>query len=363
MKPGSSFWVVVTVTAFLLGMVQGAFGQQVYGSIYGTVTDQSGAGVPNAKVTITDQEKGSKSEVTTNEVGNYTKDRLIPGLYTVEVEGTGFRKVVSRDVRVNVDNAARIDIALEVGNVSEQVEVTAAAPLLQSDRADVSTTLSSKQIIELPSYNRNFQAYELLLPGTQRVGWQHASSENPQGSVQVQVNGQHFAGTGFQLDGTDNQDPILGIIVINPNLDSVTESKISSQNYDAEFSYAGSGLMNVSTRSGTNDIHGSAFEYLQNNSPGFSTFARNPFNSAEDTSVPPVKWNQFGGSVGGAIIKNKLFYFGDAQLTRRRTGSSVKTSVPTINARNGDFSDYLQPIAALPPCRPRPGTRSRCSGI
>ena len=325
-----------------------AVAQQVSGSIYGTVTDQTGAAVPNAKVTITDQDKGTKFDVTTNEAGNYTKDRLIPGTYTVEVEGTGFRKAVSRDVRVNVDNAARVDIALQVGNVSEQVEVSAAAPLLQSDRADVATTLTSKQLIDLPSFNRNFQSYELLLPGTNVLGWQHASSENPQGSVQIQVNGQHFAGTGFQLDGTDNQDPILGIIVINPNIDSVTETKISSQNYDAEFSYTGSGLMNVSTRSGTNDWHGSAFEYLQNNSPGFQSFARNPFNSAENTYVPPVKWNQFGGAIGAPIIKNKLFVFGDAQLTRRRTGSSVKTSVLTAAARAGNFNEYLQPIAGAP---------------
>jgi hypothetical protein len=339
----------------LFGLAPAAWGQQVFGSIYGTVTDATGAAVPNAKVTITDQDKGTKYDATTNEAGNYSRERLIPGMYTVEVEGTGFRKAISRDVRVSVDNAARVDVRMELGNVTEQVEVTAAAPLLQSDRADVATTLTSKQIVDLPSYNRNFQAYELLLPGTNKMGWQHASSENPQGSVQVQVNGQHFAGTGFQLDGTDNQDPILGIIVINPNIDSVTETKMSSQNYDAEFSYAGAGLMNVSTRSGTNDLHGSAFEYLQNNSPGFQSFARNPFNSAENTTVPPVKWNQFGGSIGGALVKNKIFYFGDAQLTRRRTGSSVLTSVPSALARTGDLSEYLQPIAGAPPVQTTSG--------
>ncbi|PYT11843.1 MAG: hypothetical protein DMG59_25255, partial [Acidobacteria bacterium] len=122
---------------------------------------------------------------------------------------------------------------------------------------------------------------------------------------------------------------------------SITEAKIASQNYDAEFGYAGAGIQIVSTKSGTNAMHGSAFEYLRNNSPGFASFARNPFNSAENTQVPPVKWNQFGGSVGGAVIKNKLFYFGDAQLTRRRTGSSVKTSVPTQRARDGDFGEYI----------------------
>ncbi|MDQ6700216.1 MAG: carboxypeptidase-like regulatory domain-containing protein, partial [Acidobacteriota bacterium] len=194
----------------LLALPASTFAQQVYGNIIGTVTDAQGAGVPQAKVTITDQNKNTKSEVTTNETGNYTKGQLIPGTYTVEVESAGFRKAVSKDILVNVDATARVDVALEIGNVSESVEVTAAAPLLQSDRADVATTFSSQQLVNLPSFNRNFQAYELLTPGTIRTNWQHASSENPQGSVQILVNGQHFSGTGFQLDGTENQSPILG---------------------------------------------------------------------------------------------------------------------------------------------------------
>ena len=328
----------------LIALCLGAFslvGQQVFGSIYGTVTDATGAAVPNARVIITDQNKGTKSEVTTNESGNYTKNQLIPGNYTVEVESQGFRKGVSRDVAVSVDQGTKVDAALQLGEVTQEVEVTAAAPLLQADRADVATTYNAQQLVNLPSFDRNFQAFELLTPGAQRLQWNHASSENPQGSQQIQVNGQAFAGTSFQLDGTDNQDPILGIIVINPNLDSITETRISSQNYDAEFGLAAAGIMNVSTKSGTNEWHGSLFEYLRNNSPGFQDFARNPFNSAENVTVPPTKWNQFGGSVGGHIIKNKLFFFGDAQLTRRRDGSSVKTSVPTLAARNGDLSGYL----------------------
>src|SRR5947209_14336601 len=188
-KPGRLLaFLAVLALAFTS---QAIMAQQVSGSIYGTVTDQTGAGVPNAKVTITDQAKGTKFEVTSNEAGNYTKDRLIPGNYTIEVEATGFRTAVSRDVVVNVDQAARVDMNMTVGNVTEQVEVTATAPLLQSDRADVATTLTSKQLIELPSFNRNFQAFELLLPGTNVLGWQHASSENPQGSVQITMNGQH----------------------------------------------------------------------------------------------------------------------------------------------------------------------------
>src|SRR6266478_1972706 len=318
-----------------------AFGQQVFGSIVGTITDASGAAVAGATVSITDQNKGTKVVTTTNESGNFSRGQLTPGAYTVEVEARGFRKAVSRDVGVNVDQTARVDIGMQVGEVSQEIEVTAVAPLLQSDRAEVATNFTSHQLENLPSFDRNFQAYELLTPGTQRLGWNHASSEDPQGSLQIQVNGQHFAGTGFQLDGTDNQDPILGIIVINPALDSITETRLSSQNYDAEFGSATAGLVIVSTKSGSNSLHGSAFEYMRNNSPGFQDYARNPFNSAENSSVPPVKWNQFGGSIGGAVVKNKLFYFGDAQLTRRRTGSSVKTSVPTALARTGNLSEYL----------------------
>lgn len=327
----------------LLGTATTSFAQQIFGSIYGTISDPSGAALPNAKVVITDDNKGTRFEVVANADGNYTKDRLIPGVYTVTVEAAGFSKAISKGIQVTVDNAARIDVKMQVGQVSEQVEVSSAAPLLQTDRADVATTFSAKQLVELPRLDRNFQSFLLLTPGTSRLGWNHASSENPQGSIQIQVNGQHFGGTGFQLDGTDNQDPILGIIVINPTIDSVTETKIAGQNYDAEFGYVGSGIMNTSTKSGQNQMHGSAFEYLRNNSPGFQSFARNPFNDAESKAnggVPPVKWNQFGGSIGGAIIKNKLFYFGDAQLTRRRTGSSVKTTVPTLAARNGDLSAY-----------------------
>ena len=321
-----------------------SFAQQVFGSIYGTVTDASAGAVPGAKVSIADQNKGTKSEIVTNADGNFSKDRLIPGLYMVTVEVAGFTKQFAKDVQVNVDASSRVDFALKVGQVTEQIEVTAAAPLLQADRADISTSFTSKQLVDLPRLDRNYQSFLLLTPGTSRLGWNHASSENPQGSIQIQVNGQHFGSTGYILDGTDNQDPILGIIVINPAIDSVGETKISGQNYDAEFSYVGAGILNSSTKSGSNQFHGSLFEYIRDNTPGFTTFARNPFGgeNAADGGVPPVKWNQFGGSIGGAVIKNKLFAFGDAQLSRRRTGSSVKTSVPTALSRTGNFSEFTR---------------------
>jgi hypothetical protein len=311
--------------------------QQVFGSIFGTVTDPSGAPVNGAKVTITDTQKGTKSEVTTNESGNYTKGQLILGEYQVTIEAPGFQRVVSNTISVQVDNAARFDVALQVGAVSQEVEVTAAAPLLQSDRADVSQTFTTKQIEELPSIGRNAQSMELLNPGTVRLGWAHASDENPQGSVQMEVNGQLFSAMGYELDGTTNQDPILGIIVINPTFDSLAELKQSNQNFDAEFEYVGGGIATYATKSGSNDFHGDIFEYVQSNSPGFSDFAENPFTYDN----PTYHQNQFGGSIGGHILKDKLFFFGDAQLNRQSQGGSVLTTVPTAAERTGNLSDWL----------------------
>ena len=329
------FAFCVSLVAF--GLTGVASAQQIFGSIVGTVTDPSGAAVNAAKVTIADMQKGTKFEVNTNESGNYTKGQLIPGNYQVTIEAPGFQKTVSNAITVGVDAVARFDVALQVGNVSQEVEVTAAAPLLQSDRADVAQTFDAHQVEELPSVGRNLQAFELLQPGSVPFGWGHASDENPQNSVQMVVNGQVFDAMGYELDGTTNQDPILGIIVINPTFDSVQEVKQANQDFDAEFSYTGGGMASYSTKSGTNQLHGDAFEYLQVNTPGFQDFARNPFTNGN----PVYRQNQFGGSIGGKVIKDKLFFFADTQLNRQAQGGSVNTSVPTALNRNGNFSDWL----------------------
>jgi len=322
----------------LLGVGASAHAQQVFGSIFGTVTDPSGAAVSNATVTVTDVNKGTTSKVVTDSSGNYTKGQLIPDLYTVEIEAKGFQKIKSDQIEVHVDQAARFDGSLKVGDVATEVQVTAAAPLLQSDRSDVAQTFSSTEINDLPNIGRNLQSMELLNPGTAKIGWQHASDENPQASVQMVVNGQLFDSMGYELDGTTNQDPILGIIVINPTFDSISEVKQANQNFDAEFSYVGGGIASYSTKSGTNQTHGDVFEYLQLNSPGFTTFAANPF-----AGIPaaPYRQNQFGGSAGGYIKKDKLFYFGDLQLNRQSQGAGVVTSVPDALNRSGNFSDWL----------------------
>src|SRR5258706_6126677 len=188
-----------------------SFAQAVYGSIFGTVQDTSGAAVSNAKVRITSVQQGTSVETTTNESGNYTVGHLIPGEYNVQVEGHGFKPIQTKNVHVAADTSTRVDHSLQLGGANEVVEVTAEAPQLKTDRADVATVFTERTVEELPIFNRNFTELQLLTPGTQKLGWNHASSENPQGSVQIFANGQQFSGTSFQLDGTDNQDPILGI--------------------------------------------------------------------------------------------------------------------------------------------------------
>ncbi len=233
-------WTVWAIVAILtVFFTASASAQQVFGSIYGTITDASGAAVANAKITISDPAKGTSFELTTDASGNYRKGQLIPDTYKITIEAAGFQKVVSNDIVVEVDAQARFDAALKVGDVTTEVEVTAAAPLLQTASGDVSQTFTSKEVTELPNIGRNVQSMELLQPGSAKMGWQHASDENPQGSVQMVVDGQLFSAMGYELDGTTNQDPILGIIVINPTMDSLSEVKQALQNFDAEFNYGG----------------------------------------------------------------------------------------------------------------------------
>ena len=192
--------------------------QAVYGSIGGTVTDPSGGVLPGVTVTITSLTRQTTDTVVTNESGLYVKERLLPGAYKVEAELTGFKQAVVRAWSKSASTRRRPwTSSSQVGQLTEEVTVTGGATLLKTDRADVATRFDARQLTDLPVLDRNFTKFLLLTPGTQQLQWQHAASENPQGSTQTMVNGQHFSGTGYQLDGTENRDPILGIIVINPD--------------------------------------------------------------------------------------------------------------------------------------------------
>jgi Carboxypeptidase regulatory-like domain len=330
-----SVFVVGAVFGLLCSLwVPLASGQAVFGNIIGTITDPSNAAVAEAKVTVKSQTKGTSVETTTNASGNYTVTHLLPDLYEVTVEGQGFKTLDFKSISVSADTDTHVDGQFQLGSASEQVEVTAEAPELKTDRADVAIEFNEKYVEDLPIMNRNFTSFELLSPGTQKlVGWSHAATENPQGSQQIFVNGQHFSGTAFELDGTDNQDPILGIIVVNPNLDAIQESKIDLQNYDAEFGKALGGVVTVQTKSGSNDFHGEGFWFRRTD----ATAARDPFTQYPGSNpngpiIPHDKWQQFGGTIGGPIIKNKLFFFGDYQGTREADGLTNLVTVPTALA-------------------------------
>ena len=338
----------IFTTLFLLAFTSStslASGQAVYGSVAGTVIDPSGAALPGVTITITSVERKTADTVVTNETGRYVKDRLLPGKYEVAVELSGFKRAVFTDIQVSLDTQTTLDIRLDVGNIAESVTVEGFSPLLKTDRADVATSFDTRQLTELPVLDRNFTKFVLLTPGTQQLQWNHAASENPQGSTQTMVNGQHFSGTTYQLDGTENRDPILGIIVINPNLESIGETKITSQNYDAEFGQATAGVVSVQTKSGTNQFKGSAFEFHQSD----WLQARNPYTQAlpnplTGKHIPETSKDQFGGSLGGPIVSNKTFFFGDYQGLRSSVGGSQLLTVPTEAARRGDLSDYGVPI-------------------
>ncbi|HEX4065661.1 MAG TPA: TonB-dependent receptor [Acidobacteriaceae bacterium] len=342
---------VVCAVVMALALPVIARAQAVYGSINGTVTDTSGAVVPNATVTVTDVAKGTKVSVKSNASGEYVAEHLIPDTYDVKVEAQGFETFNALGVLVQADTSPKIDASLKVGSSSQTVSVSAdTIPELKTDRADVATEFTTKEVENLPIPDRNFANLQLLLPGAQSLSWNHAADENPQASKQIQVDGQAFGGVAYQLDGTDNQDPILGIIVINPPLDAIQDTKITTQNFDAEFGKAVSSFISAQTKSGSNHFHGSAFDYRESS----ANLGTDPYTQFPGTTFPPGLKNQFGGSIGGPIFKDHLFFFGDYQGVRQKVGTAESASVPTAHlvstclgqtvASNGiagcDFSEY-----------------------
>jgi len=333
--------------------------QSVYGSLFGTVTDKSGAAVPGATITVTDIAKGTVVTATSNASGDYTVPHLIPDKYNLKVEAKGFKSFEATGIQVEADSAPRIDPMMDVGGSTETIQVNAdQEPELKTDKADVATVFDEQQVSALPVGDQNFTNLQLLVPGAQLLGWSHAADENPQASKQIQVDGQAFGGTAFELDGTDNQDPILGIIVINPATDAVTETKITTQNYDAELGKAVSAVVTAQTRSGTNAFHGDVYDFRTGN----ANLARDPYSQPATTGLPAGLKNRFGGTIGGPILKDKAFFFFNYEGQRQKVGTSATDTLPTSNLTESclgnatgsgsggiagcDFSEYKTQLGA-----------------
>ncbi|MGA2218011.1 MAG: carboxypeptidase-like regulatory domain-containing protein [Terracidiphilus sp.] len=360
-----------------------ASGQSVYGSIFGTVSDTTGAAVPGATITVKDDAKGTVVTVTSNASGDYSVPHLIPDVYDLKVAAKGFKSFVATAIPVEADTAPRIDPTLEVGGADTTITVNAdAQPLLKTESTDVSTVFDEQQVSSLPVGDQNFTNLQLLLPGAQLLGWSHAADENPQGSKQIQVDGQAFGGTAFELDGTDNEDPILGIIVINPAMDAVTETKITTQNFDAELGKAVSAVVTAQTRSGTNNYHGSAYDFRTGN----ANYARDPYSVTpgpvsltNPSGLPPGLKNRFGGSVGGPMKKDKIFFFANYEAQRQKVGTSATDTLPTANLTNSclgtttgsgaggiagcDFSEYKTQLGAAGTLYPTTAAQAAAAGV
>ena len=332
--------ILLVLPAILLGIATAfslpAGAQQLYGSIDGNVTDPTGTAVRLANVTIREMSKGIIIATATNDSGFYSQGQLIPGTYLVTVQAANFSKATSDPITVQIDNVSRVNVRLFPGTQTDVV-VTATAPLLETDQADISTTFTAHDVLTLPDYQRNVLSLEFLVPGvTLPIGDSTATSEDPQGSFRARINGRVYGATGYQLDGTDIQDAWLGSAIINPTPDSVAEAKFSTENFDAENGYVAGGLLAFSTKSGSNQFHGSLFEYLINNSPGFQTEGSDPFT--QPNGAPPLKFSQFGGALGGPELRNKLFFFADAEFKRLSADDNVLTTVPTQQVRDTCFT-------------------------
>jgi hypothetical protein len=351
---GASCWaqpvLLLSLTAGLVSFASRAEAQAVYGSIAGTVTDQSGAVIAGATVTATDVRKGTSRQLITNSTGGYNFQDLIPDPYVVKVQANGFATAVNNTVNVTTDSAARLDIQMKVGAGNQTVEVTSAAPELKTNDVDVATQINTLTVQELPNLLRNTTSLVLLAPGTTASTFSNAPAEDAMRSIPIAANGQSPFSAGFVLDGADDKDSFIGEAVVNPPLDSIEEMKFINQNYDAEFGAAIAGVTVMTTKSGSNSFHGDLYDFRRSDAQQ----ARDPFTQYPGSNVigpvvPATLSNIFGGSIGGPILKNKLFFFGDYQGTRQKIGSSFFDTVPTAlvhqtctgTTGNCDLSEYL----------------------
>lgn len=324
-----------------------AFGQVTTGTILGSVHDTSGAAVSGASVTITDTGKGTVSTYQTDDAGAYNAPFLIPGTYNIVVEKQGFKRGTSNNVVLDVDQRARVDFSLEVGQVSESVEVTAAAPLIRLDSAELGEVVGKTQVQALPLNGRNFAQLVYLVPGVTpgQAGenLSGSSSFNPRAASDFNALGSQANANEWLVDGIDDNEWTFNTVIVQPSVESIAEFKVLTGTYSAAFG-RGAGVISVSTRSGSNAFHGEAFDYLRNSAMD----ARNFFNAA-GTPQPAYRRNQFGGAIGGPILKDKLFFFADYFGQRSLKGIVNTNSVPTDAERNGDFSNYRSLTGALIP--------------
>ena len=325
-----------TFFAFLLIAAVPAAAQVDRGAIVGTVTDPSGARISNARITITNRDTGQPVHLTTDEEGNYNATLLKIGTYSVSATKQGFETTVQAIVDVAVNQSVRVDLLLKLGAASETVEVTGAAPLLQTESSSLGTIETERRISDLPLNGRNFIQLAYLGPGAN--GGQTGTNvsggvfENERANEAISVNGLRVSNNNFLLNGVDNNEFGLGGVVVLPPPDAIQEFKTEENSMSAEFGRGGAAV-NVVLKSGSNKIHGGLYEFIRND----RLDAVNYFNQGRQ----PFKRNQFGAFLGGPLKKNRTFLFGDYQGSRLRASNPFFSTVPSTAERAGSFTDRL----------------------
>ncbi len=329
-----------------------AAAQAVSGTLLGTVTDPSGAVLSGAKVTLVNEATGLTRTLTTDKNGEFTAPSMPTGTYTATAEMQGFKVAAVSNVELGVDQHVRIDLKLEVGAQTETVNVEAARPLLQTNSSDLATTVTTQQIETLPLNGRNFVQLTRTVPGVLRgipgANIDGAGSLAWRASASFSANGQRPRDNNYMLDGVDNNEDWLQTVVLFPSVEALDEFKLQTSTYSAEFGRSLGGVVNLQIKSGTNDIHGSGFEFLRNSAMDANNF----FNNRAGRAKPKFTQNMFGGTAGGPIMKDRTFFFFDYQGQRTNQGQTYLSTVPSAKMRNGDFSEInrviYDPLTHLP---------------
>lgn len=314
-------------------MRSASFAQFESGTVLGTINDPSGAAVANANVTLKNTKTGINVETKTDGSGNYTFVNARLGSYRVSVETPGFQSVETESFDLNINARQRIDLALQVGTASQSVTVNDAAALLETDNSSRGQVINPAQIVNLPLNGRAYADLILLVPGSARSPLSNQSASSRDASFNV--NGQRSELNNFLLDGVDNNaygtsNQGFSNQVIQPNPDALAEFKVETNNYSAEYGRATGAVINATVKSGTNQLHGAAWEFFRNTNLNATGYFK-PTNGRK----PRFNQNQFGGALGGPIVKNRLFLFGDYEGFRRPYHPVQTATIPTLNYRNG----------------------------
>jgi hypothetical protein len=321
---------LMCLLAGMLTSVSLAWGQASFtGSILGTLTDPSGSAIAGANVSMTNVRTNETSTTKSDASGNYLVPNLRPGEYVVTIEAAGFKKFVQDGIPLQIDQRARVDASLVLGSTSEVVEITAAAPVLQTETGSIGQVVDNRKIVGLPLNGRGAFALIGLVPGV-ADGTSGATS-----GASARINGGRNRLNEIQLDGITAVNVKGGNVSYTPMVDALEEFKILTNSFSAEYRRTGGGVIIATIKSGTNGFHGTLFEFLRNDALN----ARN-FFAPRDQNKPVLRQNQFGAAIGGPIRKDKTFFFADWQGTRVRTAAVRTSSVPTLAMRQGDLRGF-----------------------